>query len=700
MLASQQQPSVEVEKQPVSSKKNRLANETSPYLRQHATNPVDWYPWGEEALARSKREDKPIFLSVGYSACHWCHVMEHESFEDEATAALMNAEFVCIKVDREERPEIDEIYMAAVQAMTGQGGWPMSVWLTPDLQPFFGGTYYPPKDMAGRPGFPRVLQQLAKVWKERREDCVRGAQQLTDHLQKVLQPADLGGDLPKESAATMRTQSEQRYDELHGGFASAPAFAPKFPHASELQVLLRSAKAGDERARVMAINTLDRMASGGMYDQIGFGFHRYSTDREWLVPHFEKMLYDNALLVPAYLDAHALDGGERHVAVARQTLDYMLRELQDPLGGFWSSQDADSEGVEGKFFVWQLAEIESVVGADAVLAAARWGASEKGNWEHTNVLWSARSTAQLAKDLGQDESEIAMRTERARELLLTARSKRVRPGTDDKVLAAWNGMAIAACAHGYLELSDRRYLDAARRAAEFVLTSMFVDGRLRRSWHSGKAQGPAFLEDYALVADSLITLFEADPDPRWLEAARLLLSTMIAHYGDDESGAFFFTSDDHEALLARSRSATESSTPSGSAVAARALLRAGLLLADEALYQRGERVLAANAVLLRETPIAVPSLVLALQFAQSDPREIVVAGDPDDSRTKALLAAVRGRFPRDFVLANVHDGNRSRLEKLSPVFVGKEVRDGVPAAYVCRRGVCESPITDPVDLQR
>ncbi len=679
-------------------KQNRLASETSPYLRQHATNPVDWHPWGKEALERSKKEGKPIFLSVGYSSCHWCHVMERESFEDEKIAALLNEHFVCIKVDREERPDLDEIYMAAVQAMTGNGGWPMSVWLTPDLEPFYGGTYFPPEDRNGMPGFSRVVTQLAKVWRERRDECVKGGKQLTEHLRSALQTAGGAKDLPQRIAASMTAQSQAQYDEVHGGFASAPHFAPKFPHAAELRVLLLQQSRNDSSAAVMATTTLDRMATGGMFDQLGFGFHRYSTDREWLVPHFEKMLYDNALLAVAYLEASLVPGGDRFRDIARRTLDYMAREMQSKDGAFWSSQDADSEGVEGRFFVWSMDDLSAALGDDAELASARWGASAAGNWEGTNVLHAAASTDQLAKQFPGEPSIVA-KLESARTRLLEVRSKRVRPATDDKALAAWNGMAIEAFARAAQVDGDPRFLAAAQRAAAFVLDRMVEDGRLLRSWRDGRGQGPSFVEDYGFVADALVTLFEADADPRWLAAARDLLRTAVDRYGDAQGGGFYFTSDEHESLLARSKNVTESSIPSGTAMVVRALLRCGLLLGDEAMFARGVQALRAHADLLEKAPVAVPSLVLAAEFAQADPREVVVAGDPADARTRALLDAALRSFPRFAVVGLVHDGNRKQLEALSPVFVGKSPVDGVPAAYVCRRGACEKPVTDPAELR-
>ena len=694
-----QEPKPVVQIPAVQSKPNQLAGETSPYLQKHASNPVDWYPWGKAALLRAKQEDKPIFLSIGYAACHWCHVMEHECFVDPKIAAQMNASFVCIKVDREERPDLDEIYMAAVQALTGQGGWPMSVWLTPDLQPFFGGTYFPPEDRYGRPGFPRMLESLAKAWQDRREEVLKSSNEITAHLQKVLAPVMPAGEPSPGVAAVLKEQSHKRYDEQAGGFGSPPQFAPKFPHGSELQVLLRLAASGDATSLRMVQQTLERMHVGGMFDHLGGGFHRYSTDREWLVPHFEKMLYDNALLVPLYCEASRALQLPGYAAIARQVLDYLLAEMQGPLGGFYSSQDADSEGVEGKFFVWQRQEVDALLGKDAPLARQRFGITSEGNWEHSNVLTLAADYAKLGKAVGIDAAKAEQRIEGARAILLAARNKRVHPATDDKVLTAWNGMAIAAFAHGAQMFSDQRYLQAAQRSADFVLRELMTGSRCLRSWHSGKAQHTGYLEDYGFLADGLLTLFETDFDPRWLAAAKDLLDAASTHYRDSTDGNFFFTADDHEQLLARTKSVNESSMPSGIAMVTRSYLRAGLLLGDEALYEIGAGALRANHAILERSPISCPSLVLALQFYQGDPREVVIAGDPADPRTQQLLNAVRAAFPAACVVAVVHDGNRAGLAKITAAFSGKEPVAGAPAAYVCRRGVCAAPVTDAAKLK-
>ena len=676
-------------------KPNRLAKETSPYLRQHQFNPVDWHPWGEEALALAKKLDKPIFLSIGYAACHWCHVMEHESFENEAMAKVMNEHFVCIKVDREERPDLDEIYMAAVQAMIGSGGWPMSVWLTPDGQPFYGGTYFPPEDMHGRPGFRRVCDRVAGVWKERREEVLTSAQQLTDHIASTLAPELAPGEPTEQMLAGFLPQSSSRWDEDHGGFGQPPHYAPKFPHASELMVLMRLPDAG---AAALVEKTLQGMRNQGMYDQLGGGFHRYSTDREWLVPHFEKMLYDNALLVPCYLEQFLRSGDHDHANTARDTLKYLLREMRHERGGFYSSQDADSEGVEGKFFVWTDAEVGAVLGEEKELGRKLYGFTPAGNWEGHNIPVRTGYDPETGIDPDQrGRPGVRWRVETVRQQLWQAREQRVKPGTDDKILCAWNGLAISAFAAAYRVLGEAAHLEAARGAAAFVLDELVIDGRCKRSWHSGEARHAGVLEDYALLADALLSLFECDGDPRWLGAGKQLLVAIDAHFGA-EDGGFWFTADDHEQLLTRTKTMTEASTPAGAAIAVRAFLRGGLLLGDTALYERGVAGLRQNHALLSRSPIAASSLVLALQFHLDDPREVVIAGQPDDPRTRALLEKAWRSFPGHHVTALVHDGNRAALTELSPVFRGKVPVDGAPAAYVCRRGVCAAPVTDPTRL--
>ncbi len=677
---------------------NRLAHETSPYLRQHQHNPVDWYPWGDEALQKAKREQKPIFLSVGYSACHWCHVMEEESFADAETAKLMNEHFVCIKVDREERPDVDEIYMTAVQRMTGHGGWPMSVFLTPQGQPFYAGTYFPPQDRHGMPGFPRVLKHLAELWQNRRDEVLKAGREMQADLQKVLAPAVTAGEPTLAMVETAVKSSATRFDAEHGGFAWAPRYAPKFPHASELAMLLREhARTSDAQALAIVRKTLAEMATGGIYDQLGGGFHRYSVDREWVVPHFEKMLYDNAQLARVYAEAWLVTQDPLHRRIATETLDYLLREMQDPAGGIWSTTDADSEGEEGKFFVWTRGEIEELLGDDAELACAHWGVSDAGNFEGNNVLTLAQTAEELAAAAGLDVATVRARLAAARSKLLARRAERVAPGTDDKILASWNGLALSAFAVGHQVFGDERYLAAARRIAAFLLEQMVVDGRLRRSWRAGDARFDAYLEDYACVADGLLSLFESDFDPRWLAAALQLLGDVRERFGADDGG-LWFTAADHEDLVARSRSITESSMPSGAAVAATAFLRAGLLTGDGALYDRGVAVLRSSHELLTKMPIACPSMLLALQLHLGEPREVVIAGEVDEPEVQAFLSRLRAAFPPHHVTALVTRAHAARLVELAPALAGKERIDGEPAAYVCRRGVCEAPVTSAARL--
>ncbi len=682
---------------------NRLAKETSPYLLQHQSNPVDWYPWGKEALTRAKKENKPIFLSIGYSACHWCHVMEHESFENQAIAELMNKHFVCIKVDREERPDLDEIYMAAVQAMTGRGGWPMSVFMTPDLKPFYGGTYFPPEDRQGMPGFPKVLSRMAEVWAEQPEEIEKNAEQLTEHLRKHLQPGLPAGAVQMEALDLALRQSPERWDSEFPGFASPPHFAPKFPHASELSLLLRQhVRTKDEQSLQIVEQTLMAMAKGGIYDQLGGGFHRYSVDRQWLVPHFEKMLYDNSLLARCYAEAYALTGKSDYALVLQETLDYMLREMQGPEGGFYSTQDADSEGVEGKFFVWTKQELDTLLGEESKVACLYFGVTDDGNWHEMpgqTVLSQVTTVAAVAKELKLSEEQVQASLRASRQILLQVRGKRIAPGTDDKVLAAWNGMAIAAMAQGYQVLGDQRYLDSAKAAADFVLTQMRnPKGDLLRTWRDGHAHLSAYLEDYGFMADGLLSLFECDFNPRWLKEAQSMLQVMQDKFRDPEDGNFYFTASDHETLITRSKSVGESSQPSGIAMAVQAFLRGGLLLGDPKLVEIAHQALRANHVYLSQQPIACPSLMLGVDFYLADPTEVVLVGEPGDADIQQFLHKLRHKFPAHHVVSLLHAGNREELAKLSSIFTGKKQVDGKATAYVCRRGVCEAPITDPDKL--
>ncbi|MGH9322435.1 MAG: thioredoxin domain-containing protein, partial [Vicinamibacteria bacterium] len=542
---------------------NRLIDETSPYLLQHARNPVAWYPWGEEALLKARAEDKPILLSIGYSACHWCHVMERESFENEDIAALMNESFLSIKVDREERPDLDEIYMSAVQMLTGSGGWPLTVFLTPELEPFYGGTYFPPEDRWGRPGFPTVLREIARVFREDRSRVRETSKALTDRIQSLAFTPATRELLSRSLIAQAARKLAMRFDPREGGFSAAP----KFPPSGAISLLLRYHRASrDPDAREMVELTLDKMAAGGMYDHLGGGFHRYSTDAVWLVPHFEKMLYDNALLARAYLEAYQVTGKEDYARVAGETLEWVMREMQGEECGYFSTQDADSEGVEGKFYVWSEEELRRLLGDRAEEFSRVYDVTPGGNWDGENILHRPAGFSSSDPAL-----ESSLRESRA--ILFRAREKRVRPGLDDKVLASWNGLAIIAMARGYQVLGEERFLSSARRAARFLEGRMFRDGRLLATYRAGRAKLKGYLDDYAFVLGGFVELFESDFDVHWLERATELASGLESLFLDRDAGGFFFTGSDHEPLIARTKSGYDGALPSGNGMAATYLLK-------------------------------------------------------------------------------------------------------------------------------
>jgi hypothetical protein len=674
---------------------NRLAQETSPYLLQHAHNPVEWYPWGPEALARARAEAKPIFLSVGYSACHWCHVMERECFEDAAIAALMNEHFVNVKVDREERPDIDEIYMKAVQSMTGSGGWPMSVFLTPELEPFFGGTYFPPRGTHGRPGFPDVLSGLARAWSQDRERVVEHGRRMRERI-AAEGAVDTRGEIDPGVLDASLAALTQNFDPLWGGFGDAP----KFPHALDLRIMLRHARrTGDESARHVALFSLDRMSRGGIFDQLGGGFHRYSTDERWLIPHFEKMLYDNALLVPALLEAHLVSGDESFARTARACCEWVLREMRTSSGGFASSQDADSEGVEGKFFVWTPAELEHVLGARlGRWAAAWWGVTDAGNFEHgASALWREHPAETVARELGVERAELETAMETARALLLDVRTHRIAPGTDDKVLAAWNGLMISALAQAHQVLGDERWLDAARAAARCVLEQMRQpDGRLFATARNGRAHLNACLDDYAFVIQALVDLYETDFDAHWLRAALDLERVVAERFEDAEHGGFFNTGHDHETLIARLKGQHDGALPSGNGVHALNLLRLAELTGRVELATRAERTLRSAAGLLNRYPAAFSQTLVAVDFLAASPREIVVSGQRDDPATRALLTALRREFVPQRVVALADGGHDEELLPLTRA----RAPAGPARAFVCRNYTCLAPITSPEEFLR
>ncbi len=666
---------------------NRLIGQTSPYLLQHAHNPVDWYPWGPDALERARAEDRPIFLSIGYSACHWCHVMERESFENEAIAEQLNRDFVAIKVDREERPDLDDVYMAAVQAMTGAGGWPMSVFLTPDLEPFFGGTYFPPEDRHGLSGFPRVLTAIADAYRTRRDEVTAQGRQLASHLREQLDLAAGTHDPDRRQLDLAVARLAQSFDPVHGGFGGAP----KFPAPMTLEFLLRAWRHGRDPETLRMVNiTLDRMADGGIHDQVGGGFARYATDAAWLVPHFEKMLYDNALLAHGYLEAFRATGRPRYAAVARDTLDFMLRELATPDGGFASALDADSEGEEGRFYVWSDDAFRAVL-TDAGLtpdevadAARHWDVAAGGNWEGHSILHVTE---------GAEPPEAL---ERARVALLAAREKRVRPGQDAKQLAAWNGLALRALAVGSLVLGDERYADAARRLVAFVRQQLLRDGdRLWRTARDGAAHTPAFAEDYACLADGLLVAYAANGEPDDLRLAESLMARAIADFWDSGSGTLFDTGPEHERVVARPRSVLDGAIPGANSVAADVLLRLALLTGEADHDRRARSILRAARPALDRQPTAFGRMLAAADRALGQPLDAVIAGEPNDPRAVTLRRSAATPYAPDLVIAPLPPG--SHLAEL-PLFAGKTAQAGEPTAYLCRGYACDEPTTEPERL--
>jgi uncharacterized protein YyaL (SSP411 family) len=686
---------------------NRLMLETSPYLLQHAHNPVNWFPWGDEAFEEARRSGRPVFLSVGYSTCHWCHVMEGESFEDEEIARFMNGHYVCIKVDREERPDVDAIYMSAVQALTGSGGWPMSVWLTPDREPFFGGTYFPPRDGArgAAHGFLTILGELHQTYQKDPARVKKAAEALTRAVRQEIEGGGAGASagaapgLPGVKVITTTVEFfKQSFDDVHGGVRRAP----KFPSNIPIRLLLRHhRRSGDARALEMATKTLEKMAGGGLYDHLAGGFHRYSTDARWLVPHFEKMLYDNALLAVAYSEAHQVTGRKDFARVVRETLDYVLREMTAPEGGFYSATDADSEGEEGKFFVWSEKEIRQLLGGEAERFIRYYGVTAGGNFEGHNILNTA----------APDETEWAA-LKSAREKLYTVRQRRIPPLRDDKVLAAWNGLMISGLAVGGRVLAEGRYLEAARRAAEFVLGKMRKQGRLMRSFKDGKAAPAGYLDDYAFLAAGLIDLYEATFEPRWLEEAIALCEATEKHFADAERGAWFMTSGDHEKLLAREKPNYDGAEPSGTSVALLNVLRLAAFTDDARWRQIAEKALGSLNELLTNRQVAMTEALLAVDFFSDVPREIAIVwreGEGGKGGTAAatapvsfpsaaepLLAAMRATFVPNKALAGGPEGPAlETLARRIPFVEAKIAQGGRPTAYVCERGKCELPTTDP-----
>jgi uncharacterized protein YyaL (SSP411 family) len=671
---------------------NRLVHETSPYLLQHAHNPVDWYPWGDEALARARRENRPILLSIGYAACHWCHVMERESFDNEEIAAIMNELFVSIKVDREERPDLDAVYMLAVQMMTGQGGWPLTVFLTPDLKPFYGGTYFPPEDRFGRPGFPKVLRAVADYYRTERADLARRTDTLAAYLRQAAAPETKETLLNEDVLKRAYNQLTAQFDTQHGGFGRAP----KFPQPTVVDFVLRHYRRTRlAEARDMALMTLAKMARGGMFDQLGGGFHRYSVDERWLVPHFEKMLYDNALLPPLYLAAYQLTGDQVFADVARACLDYALRDMRDPNGGFYASEDADSEGVEGKFYVWSLGEVIRLLGdADGRRFAAYYGVTERGNWEEKNILHVPRDLDVVAAQEGVTPEELRATVERGRRRLLQARSSRARPALDDKVLTGWNGLMISALAQAAAVLEEPKYLQAAERAARFLLNNTWTGGRLLRSHRAGTSKIDAFLEDHAFFVRGLLDLYDASFDSFWLGEAGRLTQQMIAFFWDDDAGGFFTTAEHHDALIVRMKDSYDGATPSGNSVAAAALQRLALLTGNDDFARKAEQTLHLFAQAMKEQPAGHTEMLANLDAHLNGFKEIVIAGDPADAATQAAIRRIRRAYLPNKVVVLVNPRKSDPLLAMSPLAQDKNARGGKPTFYVCENFVCDAPTTD------
>ena len=674
---------------------NRLASETSPYLLQHATNPVDWYPWGSEALARARDEDRPILLSIGYSACHWCHVMERESFENPKIAQVMNEHYVSIKVDREERPDLDEIYMAAVQGMTGSGGWPMTVFLTPDLRPFYGGTYFPPEDRYGRPGFPRVLEAVSRHFHQQRSQVETQAQRLTEFLVQNADPLTGGGVLGEQILARAPAQLASNYDETHGGFGEGP----KFPNSDTLALLLRLwHDTGDASALKIVDHTLRHMVRGGLYDHLGGGFHRYSVDERWLVPHFEKMLYDNALLVPLLLDTHVATGDREFRRTALHTLDYVLREMSHPKGGYYSTQDADSEGEEGKFFVWTPEEVEDVLDNEraAQLICRYYDITPQGNFEGHNILHVEQDLETVAAAVSISTEELHATLETGRPALWEARQRRVAPDRDDKIVVAWNGLMVVAMVRGYQVSGDERYLASATQTVHRLLGSFVVDGKLRHGGLGDQiASQPAFHDDIAALVLACIELYEATFDETWMAAAVSLVDEMLAAFWDDEGHGFFYVREGCQDLLVRSKNPFDGATPSGNALAVEALLRLSALTGSESMRRRAEQTLTLYAKAMEESPSACPRMITALHRYLRGDVEIAVIGSPHHRQD--FLQVVHSHFLPQRILAgsSVADGETTEEE----ICVLLEGRRAQPAAYVCQHQVCSAPLTTPDALK-
>ncbi len=669
---------------------NNLINETSPYLLQHAHNPVNWYAWGEEAFEKAQAEDKPVLISIGYSACHWCHVMEHESFEDEETAQLMNENFVNIKVDLEERPDLDKIYMTFVQLTIGNGGYPLNVFLTPDKLPFYGGTYFPPVNRYNMPSFQRVLESIADAYKNKREDLLHSANEILGEIRRV-GLAEMASEGLHLDQLDLAFQSFARtFDNVNGGFGGAP----KFPPPMSLEFLLAYyQRTGNENALEMVKKSCDKMAHGGIYDQLGGGFHRYTVDAIWLTPHFEKMLYDNAQLVRIYLHLFQVTKDEFYRRIAVETLEYVKREMLDAKGGFYTAQDADSEGIEGKFFVWTPTEIQEILGeTDANIFNFYYDVSEDGNFEEKNILNVKNSLSETAEVLKISEEKLKEVLERGREKIFTEREERIEPFRDEKVLTAWNGLMLATFAEASAILDNQDYLAIARRNADFILDNLQKDGYLLRSWKDGQAKLNAYLEDYANFADGLIELFQVSGEVKYLKEAKRLADILITEFWDEDGGAFFFTADNHEELLIRTKDFYDNATPSGNSVAADVLLKLAHLVGDEKYERFAVTVLRLVSPQIRRYPNAFGRVLSALEFYLNPTKEIVILGEKENELEREVW---REYLPNKVVvLAENGEANAD----LIPLLQAREMIDGKPTAYVCENFTCQKPVTSASEL--
>ncbi len=671
---------------------NNLINETSPYLLQHAQNPVQWHGWNEETLAKAKQENKPIFLSIGYSSCHWCHVMAHESFESQEIAKVMNENFINIKVDREERPDIDDIYQKVCQIATGQGGWPLSVFLTPDQKPFYVGTYFPILDSSGRPGFGSLLKQLSQTWKEKPKDIEMAAENFLQTLQKtetVKTHSKLEKSILDEAAVNLLQMGDQNF----GGFGQAP----KFPNAANISFMFRYSKlSGISKFNEFALKTLKRMAKGGIFDQIGGGFHRYSTDTMWLVPHFEKMLYDNALIPINYVEAYQITKDNFYLDVLRKTLDYVLREMTSKEGGFYSAQDADSEGEEGKFYVWKKSEIKEILGRDADTFCLFYDVTDGGNWEGKSILCNNVNLSSVAFQAGISEDQLRQNLDSNAKKLLDVRSKRIAPGLDDKVLTSWNALMITAFAKGHRVTNEKKYLDAAEKCINFIENNLVKDGKLLRTYKDGKAKLQGYLEDYSYFGVSLLDVFEINPELKFLERAQEIANYLVEHFWDSETNSFYMTADDHEKLIIRPKSNYDLSLPSGNSVAANLLLRLFHLTQDKKFLEISTKIMENQAQMAAENPFGFGHLLNTVFMYLQKPREITVL----NSQNKEIVDSLTNRFMPESILVTVKNENQlNNLSKL-PFFEGKQFQNDKTTVFVCKDFTCSLPLETISEIEK